>query len=262
MNDKRELAIVISGDNKVTGFESIKTIKEAGFRNVFIQWYKENSNDNQKQLEYIKELGLNVIFAHLDYLDINSIWEEGEKGDSLVEDYKADIKVCKENGISLVVMHLTISTHAPAFNNLGLERIRKITNYANEIGMKIAFENTRLKGYLEYIMTNITDENVGVCYDSGHDHAHFNDDFDFEFFKNRIFAVHLHDNHGLNDEHLIPFDGTIDWDRTISGLKKGGYMGSVTLECVYDNGYLKLSPTAFFKKAYEAGQKLAEKFNS
>ena len=33
----------------------------------------------------------------------------------------------------------------------------------------------------------------------------------FNKFKNRIFAVHLHDN----DQNLLPFDGTIDWNKTI-----------------------------------------------
>ncbi len=261
MKSHRELAIVVSGDNKVTsGFESIKSIKDAGFNNVFIQWYAKDSERNQEQLEYIRKLGLKVIFAHLDYLDMNSIWEKGDRGDSLVEDYKAYIKTCEENNIQLVVMHLTISSSAPAFNELGLSRIRRLVSYAKELGVKIAFENTRINGYLEYVLGNISDENVGVCYDSGHCHAHFKDEFDFEFFKDRIFAVHLHDNHGLGDEHLIPFDGTIDWDWTIKGLKRSSYDGPVTLECVYDNKYLEISPLTFFENAHKAGQILEERF--
>lgn len=31
-------------------------------------------------------------------------------------------------------------------------------------------------------------------------------------------SCHLHDNHGFNDEHLIPGDGTIDWNRLFSRL--------------------------------------------
>ena len=37
----------------------------------------------------------------------------------------------------------------------------------------------------------------------------------FNKFKNRIFAVHLHDNDQSDDQHLLPFDGTIDWNKTI-----------------------------------------------
>jgi len=29
--------------------------------------------------------------------------------------------------------------------------------------------------------------------------------------RNHIASAHIHDNHGEKDEHLAPFDGTIDW---------------------------------------------------
>jgi L-ribulose-5-phosphate 3-epimerase len=262
MKNQRDLAIIISGDNKISpGSDVVEIIRDAGFRNVFIQLYKkDDSTRNQAQIEHIRKLNMEIIFAHLDYLDINSIWEEGAKGDALVEEYKVDIKFCSENKIPLVVMHLTIGQAAPPYNQRGLERIRKVVDYAQGLNVKIAFENTRTKGYLEYVLGNITDENAGICYDSGHCHAHFKDDFDFASFNGRIFAVHLHDNHQTSDEHLIPFDGTIDWDWTMDGLRHGGYTGPVTLECVYDNEYLKISPAAFFKKAYAAGQVLSGKF--
>jgi len=32
-------------------------------------------------------------------------------------------------------------------------------------------------------------------------------------------SVHLHDNHGEKDEHLPPYDGSIDWSTTIPLLK-------------------------------------------
>lgn len=261
MNNRKDIAIIVSGDNKSsTKFELINSIKSAGFHNVFIQWYKDGHERNQERLEYIRKIGLNIIFAHLDYSEINSIWEDGERGDLLVEEYKADINKSKQNKIPMVIMHLTKSSSPPMFNELGLDRIRKIVNYTKKLDIKIALENTRVKGYLEYVLGNIPDNNLGICYDSGHCHAHFNDEFDFLFFKDRIFAVHLHDNHKIDDEHLIPFDGTIDWDWTMAGLKEGGYLGPITLECVYGGKYLDISPSDFFDKAYKTGQKLLKKF--
>jgi len=35
----------------------------------------------------------------------------------------------------------------------------------------------------------------------------------------RIASVHVHDNHGMKDEHLWPGDGTIDWPATTTALK-------------------------------------------
>jgi sugar phosphate isomerase/epimerase len=41
----------------------------------------------------------------------------------------------------------------------------------------------------------------------------------FEPLRDLMTAVHLHDNHGEKDEHLPPFDGTIDWKAAVEILK-------------------------------------------
>ena len=142
----------------------------------------------------------------------------------------------------MVIMHLTSKKKAHMYGEIGLNRIRKIVEYAKKLDMKVAFENTKIKGYLEYVINNIKDENVGICFDAGHYHVHFDDEFNFELFKDRIFAVHLHDNDKSDDLHLLHFDGT------------------VTLELCYRYEYLNMSLDDFYKKGYDVGIKLAEKF--
>ena len=258
----RELAVVAGNYNEDTDvIKTIDAIKEAGFKNVFIQWYdKEWDISQEEQLKYIREIGLNVVFAHLGYQNMNDILVECEEGEALVERYKNDIKVCKENNISLVIMHLTRKNIAPLYNEIGLERIRKIVDYAKELGVKVAFENTKIKGYLEYIFDNIKNDNIGICYDAGHCHAHFDDEFDFERFRDKIFAVHLHDNDKTSDQHLLPFDGTINWEKVIKDLVQSGYEGPITLELCYRNEYLKDNITDFYRKGFVSGLKLAEIF--
>jgi sugar phosphate isomerase/epimerase len=34
-----------------------------------------------------------------------------------------------------------------------------------------------------------------------------------------VVGAHIHDNHGEKDEHLPPYDGTIDWEKAIKILK-------------------------------------------
>lgn len=94
----RELAVAIQNENKnVNAIETIYSIKKAGFKNVFVQWYDENWEiPQQKQVDLCKELGFNIVFAHLGYQNINSIWEEGKEGDDLVERYKTNIRDCKK----------------------------------------------------------------------------------------------------------------------------------------------------------------------
>lgn len=258
----REIAVVVSNDNKdVDVIQTIDAIVNAGFKNVFIQWYnKEWYPSQEEQLKYVREKGLTVIFAHLGYQNINDLWLEDEKGDNLVTRYKNDIKICKENNIPMVVMHLTSKSVAPKFNEIGLKRLKEIVDYAESLNVKVAFENTKIKGYLDYVIENIDNENVGICFDSGHYHVHFDDDLDFTKFKNKIFAVHLHDNDKSDDLHLMPFDGTLNWKEVVRNLKECNYDGPITMELCYRYEYLNLGIEKFYKKGYEVGQQLVKMF--
>lgn len=259
----KKIAVVIHNNNEnVTVSETIDAIKKAGFKDVFVQWYnKEWEYSQEEQLKYARKQGLNIIFAHLGYKNINDLWKECDEGNKLVENYKKDIKICKQNNIPMVVMHLTSKKVAPNYNEIGLERIREIVNYAKELDIKVAFENTKIKGYLEYVIQNLDNDNVGICYDAGHCHVHFNDEFPYEMFKNKIFAVHLHDNDKSDDLHLLPFDGTIDWEKLIKKLRDCNYEGPITLEPCYRHDYLNLTLDEFYKKAYEVGKKISNMFD-
>lgn len=264
ISEMREIVVSISNRNKnITPLETIDAVKAAGFRKVFVQWYNESWNISQeRQLEYINSLGLDVIFAHLGYYkEVDCIWEDTEEGDTLTRKYITDLSKCAENGIPMVILHPVFKIPASACSETGLCRLQRLTAYAKECGIKIALENTQRKGCLEYILTNLKDDNLGVCFDSGHNHVYFNGDFNFQFFAGRIFAAHLHDNDKSRDQHLLPFDGTIDWEPVIRDLKRSGYSGHITLELCYRNKYLEIGPVAFYKKAYEQGEKLAEMFD-
>ena len=260
--NKYEPAVVVSNYNKnCTAFETIDAIKNSGFKNVFIEWYnREWETPQEEQLRYTKEKSLNIIFAHLGYQNINDLWIEEETG--IVDRYKNDIKVCHENGIPMVVMHLTSKTEAPMYGENGLKRIKEICDYAKSLGVKVAFENTKIKGYLDYVIENIDNDNVGVCFDIGHCHAHFNDEFNFDLFKNRIFAIHLHDNDQSDDLHLLPFDGTINWEESIKKLKEANYKGPITLEIHHHRQYSDMPLDEFYNKGYEIALKIKEMFEN
>ena len=257
---KELIAVTISNANQtVTPIETIDAIKRAGYENVFIEWYNKAWEISQEeQLKYVQELGLNVIFAHLGYQKINELWVDNEIGEAHVERFINDLKICKQHGIDLVCMHLTSKSEAPGPNEIGIQRLQKIADAAKELGIKIAFENTKIKGYQEYVLKHIQNDNVGICLDSGHLHAHFKDELDFDLMKDKIFCVHLHDNLGEKDQHLIPFEGTLDWVWLISQLKKCNYNGPVTMELVYQNEYVGEDLVKFYQRGYEAGEKLVQ----
>lgn len=230
----RDIVVVVSNANKdVSAIETIDAIRNAGFTNVFIQWYNRDWKPTQEeQLEYIRKKGLNIIFAHLGYQNINDLWLEKEAGDKLVDRYKNDIKICRNNNIPMVIMHLTSKSEAPKYNEIGLKRLQEIVDYAQKLNIKVAFENTKIKGYLDYVIDNIKNKNVGICFDSGHYHVHFNDEF----------------------------DGTLNWSNVVKNLKECNYSGPITLELCYRYEYLKMGINEFYKRGYEVGNKLKEMF--
>jgi sugar phosphate isomerase/epimerase len=71
---------------------------------------------------------------------------------------------------------------------------------------------------------------AGVCLDVGHAHL-IGDVVDaVETLSGYITTTHIHDNAGRRDDHLLPFEGTIDWERTLLALHKVGFDGPLVLE--------------------------------
>ncbi len=251
----------VSNDNKNNSpLQTIDAIKSAGFDGVFLQWYnKQQQVSQQEQLDYCKNLNLQIPFVHLGYKNINTLWEQdSSEADSLVESYINDLNICSQNGIKMVVMHLTSKTTAPMYNPIGVKRFQKIIDHAEKLNMRIAFENTKIWGYLEFLFSYIKNENVGICFDIGHCHCHFDDNFSWDLFKNKIFALHLHDNDKSDDQHLLPFDGTINWEHFMKKLKEANYLGDIILESIYSDKYTHLDINTFYSSAYNRAKQIKE----
>ena len=105
-----------------------------------------------------------------------------------------------------------------------------LIDQAAHLNVKLAFENLRALEHLHAIFDSEDASRAGMCYDIGHNHCYTHDDSLLARYSDRILAVHLHDNDGCTDRHLIPFDGTIDWKSEMETLGKSSYQGSITLE--------------------------------
>lgn len=86
-----------------------------------------------------------------------------------------------------------------------------LENVANELGTP--------QRLVEFIRR--THLNVKVCLDTGH--AHMTDGLHaaFETLHAHIASTHVHDNRGVKDDHLMPFDGDIDWTEAVRDLRRG-----------------------------------------
>ena len=108
-----------------------------------------------------------------------------------------------------------------------------------------------LCNFFDYVFDNIQSDYLKVCYDSGHDHFHYSDTFDFEKYKDKIAVTHIHDNDQDEDEHLLPFDGTIDWNSLMEKFENINYNGVLACEAHLRYGYQIAKPKVFFNEAYK-----------
>lgn len=72
---------------------------------------------------------------------------------------------------------------------------------------------------------------IGICYDFGH--ANLTGGFprqNLAYIGKRLKAVHVQDNDGVKDQHLMPFFGHINWTEAMTGLAECGYAGDLTYE--------------------------------
>ena len=111
---------------------------------------------------------------------------------------------------------------------------------------KIALEN--MPGdtweFLRYLLDNYPPELFGLCFDCGHANINLKNQFaECEEYKSRICSVHLHDNNGTGDQHLAPFYGTVDWERTAKLLDSSAYTGVINFE-------LHVQKSPFFNPAF------------
>ena len=279
----KEVAVNVNLNNVwVTPEESMRAIKKAGFQNIFIYWQDYKYEDGRiltkvEQFELAKDLGLNVINVHIVTSRMFEMWNEHtiEEFEAKFDKFKSDIDAMKKCGIKLGITHINGGYEQTAnITRVGLKRLGKMIDYANCQGVQIAMENANDQpgGYLDVAMESFREKNVGLCFDSGHANCNrYGKYFNFDLFKDRIYAVHLHDNIGRQenndidgdrDEHLLPFDGKIDFNKVVKKLTQNSYNSFVTLEMWYKKPYLNLTLEEFYKKAYERAVKLKAMFET
>jgi sugar phosphate isomerase/epimerase len=69
-------------------------------------------------------------------------------------------------------------------------------------------------------------------------------------FNDRLVHIHIHDNHGREDEHLPLGRGKIDFRKVAKLLKEYGYQGTITFE-VFTSRLDAARSRDFFKKLWE-----------
>lgn len=114
----------------------------------------------------------------------------------------------------------------------------RLVEYAEKYNVNVCVENlpfdliemSRVKE-VKRLVRAINHPNLKICLDTGHANV-FRDDIaeDVRLLGDDLAALHVHDNKGNWDQHLIPYMGNIKWDEFLTALKEIGYKGAFTLE--------------------------------
>lgn len=245
-----------------THLEKVKALAEIGFRYIDMSFYvsdNENSelmSDNwMDKIEELKEYGnkngISFVQAHLpggNFLDPSANY------DIILEANKRSLIACGILGIKNAVLH------AGFLKEIGKEEFYKRNrDYINlllplieKYDINLCIENScrvnmgnrfyffsgkELREFLDYI----DHPNVTACWDTGHANIEGNQYDDIIALGDKLTALHINDNNGEKDQHILPYMGTMNVDEVMSALLKINYNGYFTFET---------SNTVFFHKGW------------
>jgi sugar phosphate isomerase/epimerase len=113
----------------------------------------------------------------------------------------------------------------------GIEHLRA---FARPLGVSLLLENIpndlSTPEKLKEIIRLLRYEDLGICFDVGHAHLMSSVHQAFSLLEDRIRSTHVHDNKRDRDSHLLPGEGTIDWDQTMQALRGASQAPALLLE--------------------------------
>jgi len=147
-----------------------------------------------------------------------------------MDEFKRAIDVAEELTFPRMVLHMGGSREAadPRKRDAAFSTLEHLVLHAKHLGVTLCVENTTSEmGQPAYLRAFVDETRLaGLRFNFDVGHAHMGDGEEsqriekaFEPMRDLVASVHLHDNHGEKDEHLPPYDGSIDWENAIPILK-------------------------------------------
>ncbi len=204
------------------------------------------------------------------------------------KDYTSDIEYNRKAGVELIknrvdladclgateivlhlyVPHITIRKRPEVkkeFYTQVYKSMDELQPYCIKKGVRICIENLfdmpeeEQLEQLDLLFAQYPPEFLGFCLDTGHANMIWGKDIPkiIEKYGERLYAVHLHDNKGAVDFHLIPGEGSIKWPAVMKAIAKSAYIPPLVMElnCYEDD------MEEFLQKAYKAGIWLNEMYS-
>jgi sugar phosphate isomerase/epimerase len=147
-----------------------------------------------------------------------------------MDELKRVIDVAEDLPFSRLILHMGGSREAadPRKRDAAFSSLEHLILHAKHVGVTICVENTASEMGAPFYLRSFVDETrlTGLRFNFDIGHAHLAEGPEeeripnaFEPLKDLIASTHIHDNHGEKDEHLAPYDGSIDWPASLKLLR-------------------------------------------
>ncbi len=205
-----------------------------------------------KTLQLIKENSLTIGQAHGPYPAYRKGMPQVEQ--DVIPIYEKCVRLCAAAGCGRLVIH-GIGAHpeepeltGEALRQKNLRLYKGLIPVLRETGVTVCLENAWEKAgnrryeaafanpleavwYIDELNKTAGQECFGLCLDTGHLNLLRKNIREYiRIVGPRIQALHIHDNDGVEDLHLMPFSGTVRWNDFLEGLREIGYQGDLSFE--------------------------------
>ena len=185
--------------------------------------------------------------------------------DKAVRETRLALDIARRLPYRFLVLHLGVPAAAPgaaASNHPEAARrsLEEIAVMATEAGVQLAVEVipnalSSADALVHLLEEQLEGIDAGICLDYGHAHLMGDLGEAIESVGGHLLTTHVHDNHGREDDHLVPFAGSINWDTAMMETQKIGYEGLLMLE-VGDMG----NPVDVLNRCASARERLEKTF--
>lgn len=147
-----------------------------------------------------------------------------------MDEFKRVIDVAEDLPYSRLILHMGGSreTADPRKRDAAFSSLEHLVLHAHHAGVTLAVENTTSEMGDPVYLRAFVDETrlTGLRFNFDVGHAFLADGPESERIEKAftplgelVISAHIHDNHGEKDEHLPPYDGSIDWESAVKALK-------------------------------------------
>lgn len=186
----------------------------------------------------------------------NAVSDQAQR-QAAVREADAALGIAREIPVNVLVVHLGTPTVQGGENSraAAFRSIEEICRLAEPVDVTVALELipnpiSDAASLVTMLERDLDRPKTGICLDFGHAFLMGDVVDQIEIVAEHLVTTHVHDNAGKKDDHLVPFEGRINWDIALMTMQKVGYDGTYLMELANLS-----TPGEVLKKAQAARQR-------